>query len=292
MEEIGATFFALALAFAAAPAQSAEKLTDPQIAHIAYTAGVIDIKAAQLALKMSKNADVIAFANNMVSDHHGRERPGTRASEEARTSRPRTTISARVSSSRRTRNRQSWRRSAAPPSTRPTPPTSSPTTEGQWRAREDADPGDEQCRAQGAAVDRPEDLPGPPGARRDARQDAEIGRRIHDPTIRCSRPSCLPCSSGRAGGGRGDRGYDRRPSLLSGSRSPPRLATPSNGPNKDFVGHTATAATRATCRCPHPPPMASGSSASSRRRAALRLLLPLPSDDEGQHSGTRAARAE
>ena len=66
---IGATFLAVALGFAALPAQSAPALTDPQIAHIAYTAGVLDIKAAQLALKISKNADVIAFANNMVGDH-------------------------------------------------------------------------------------------------------------------------------------------------------------------------------------------------------------------------------
>ena len=50
------------LAFAAGP-------TDPQIAHIAYTAGVIDIEAAKLALQKSKNAEVIAFANDMVRDH-------------------------------------------------------------------------------------------------------------------------------------------------------------------------------------------------------------------------------
>jgi putative membrane protein len=43
--------------------------SDPQIAHIAYTAGVIDIEAAKLALEKSKNADVIAFANDMVRDH-------------------------------------------------------------------------------------------------------------------------------------------------------------------------------------------------------------------------------
>jgi putative membrane protein len=43
--------------------------TDPQIAHIAYTAGVIDIETAKLALEKSKNADVIAFANDMVRDH-------------------------------------------------------------------------------------------------------------------------------------------------------------------------------------------------------------------------------
>jgi len=69
LARVGAAFLALALAVSAAPAQSAEKLTDPQIAHVAYTAGDVDIKAAQLALKVSKNADVIAFANNMVSDH-------------------------------------------------------------------------------------------------------------------------------------------------------------------------------------------------------------------------------
>jgi putative membrane protein len=34
------------------------KLTDPQIAHIAYSAGQIDIQAAQLALKKSKNKEV------------------------------------------------------------------------------------------------------------------------------------------------------------------------------------------------------------------------------------------
>jgi putative membrane protein len=67
--KIGAALVALALTFAAASAQSAEKLTDPQIAHIAYTAGDLDVKAAQLALKISKNAEVIAFANNMASDH-------------------------------------------------------------------------------------------------------------------------------------------------------------------------------------------------------------------------------
>jgi len=59
---------ALALVTASAPAQAAS-LTDPQIAHIAYTAGVIDIEAAKLALKKSKNKEVIAFATNMVRDH-------------------------------------------------------------------------------------------------------------------------------------------------------------------------------------------------------------------------------
>lgn len=49
-------------------AQSA-KPTDPQIAHIAYTAGAIDIANAQLALKKSKNSEVRSFAEDMVRDH-------------------------------------------------------------------------------------------------------------------------------------------------------------------------------------------------------------------------------
>ena len=47
----------------------AAKLTDPQIAHIAYTAGEIDIKAAQQALKKSHNKEVRQFAKDMERDH-------------------------------------------------------------------------------------------------------------------------------------------------------------------------------------------------------------------------------
>lgn len=50
-------------------AQTAPKPTDPQIAHIAYTAGVIDIDAAKQALAKSKNKSVVAFAKDMVRDH-------------------------------------------------------------------------------------------------------------------------------------------------------------------------------------------------------------------------------
>ena len=52
----------------AALAQSA-KPSDPQIAHIAYTAGQLDIDAAKQALAKSKNKDVRAFAEHMVRDH-------------------------------------------------------------------------------------------------------------------------------------------------------------------------------------------------------------------------------
>lgn len=50
-------------------AQSAGRPTDPQIAHIAYTAGQIDVKAAEQALGKTQNKDVKAFAELMVRDH-------------------------------------------------------------------------------------------------------------------------------------------------------------------------------------------------------------------------------
>ena len=52
----------------AANAQSA-KINDAQIAHIAYTAGVIDVEAGKLALTKSKNKAVREFAESMVRDH-------------------------------------------------------------------------------------------------------------------------------------------------------------------------------------------------------------------------------
>jgi putative membrane protein len=64
---LAATFIAASLG-AGAMAEDA-KPTDPQIAHIAYTAGQIDVTAAEQALKKSKNADVIAFAKVMERDH-------------------------------------------------------------------------------------------------------------------------------------------------------------------------------------------------------------------------------
>jgi putative membrane protein len=57
------------LAGAGAANAQAAKINDAQIAHIAYTAGVIDVEAGELALKKSKNKAVREFAENMVRDH-------------------------------------------------------------------------------------------------------------------------------------------------------------------------------------------------------------------------------
>jgi putative membrane protein len=63
-----AAIAAVSLLSGAALAEGA-KPTDPQIAHIAYTAGVIDVAAAKQALAKTSNKDVKEFAENMVRDH-------------------------------------------------------------------------------------------------------------------------------------------------------------------------------------------------------------------------------
>ena len=65
---LSAAIAAVSLLSSGALAQGA-KPTDPQIAHIAYTAGVIDIAAAKQALAKTSSKDIKAFAEDMVRDH-------------------------------------------------------------------------------------------------------------------------------------------------------------------------------------------------------------------------------
>jgi putative membrane protein len=67
--KLGAAAVALVLTAGVAVAQQAAKPNDAQIAHIAYTAGQIDIAAAQQALKKTKNKQIRTFAQDMVRDH-------------------------------------------------------------------------------------------------------------------------------------------------------------------------------------------------------------------------------
>ena len=48
-------------------ADTPAKPTDPQIAHIAYTAGLIDVEAGKLASKNLRK--MCAFAQRMIGDH-------------------------------------------------------------------------------------------------------------------------------------------------------------------------------------------------------------------------------
>jgi putative membrane protein len=64
-----AAIAAICLLNVAAVAQNTAKPTDPQIAHIAYTAGQIDITAAKQAIAKSKNKAILSFAQDMLRDH-------------------------------------------------------------------------------------------------------------------------------------------------------------------------------------------------------------------------------
>ena len=57
----------------AAPANPEAGPSDAEIAHIAYTAGRIDIAAAKQALAKSRNAEVRGFAQIMLRDHQAVE---------------------------------------------------------------------------------------------------------------------------------------------------------------------------------------------------------------------------
>ena len=63
-----ATLFGIAAIVIAAPASAAAP-SDPQIAHVAYTAGNIDMAATKQALARSHNKTIRSFAQEMVRDH-------------------------------------------------------------------------------------------------------------------------------------------------------------------------------------------------------------------------------
>jgi putative membrane protein len=69
MKSTIALFAAAAALGLSAPALAADAPTDPQIAHIAYTAGSIDVAAAKQALAKTHNKAVRSFAQEMVRDH-------------------------------------------------------------------------------------------------------------------------------------------------------------------------------------------------------------------------------
>jgi putative membrane protein len=68
-KKIGAMGAAMLLLVAAPTLAHDTALNDAQIAHVAYTAGQIDVDAARQALDRSRNAEVRAFAQTMVRDH-------------------------------------------------------------------------------------------------------------------------------------------------------------------------------------------------------------------------------
>jgi len=71
MTRTTAVLLTLAATFSvtAAQAQSPAELNDLEIAHVAYIADNIDIRYAHLALAISENPKIRAFAKTMIRDH-------------------------------------------------------------------------------------------------------------------------------------------------------------------------------------------------------------------------------
>ena len=82
LTKLSAALAAICMLSAPALAQESAKPTEPQIAHIAYTADEIDIKAAKQALSKSRNKEVRACAAD-GSRPYGREQTGPRSGEKA-----------------------------------------------------------------------------------------------------------------------------------------------------------------------------------------------------------------
>ena len=66
---LAAAAVSTALIAASAQAKTPAELNDLEIAHVAYTADLIDIRYAHLALAISKNPAIHEFANTMIRDH-------------------------------------------------------------------------------------------------------------------------------------------------------------------------------------------------------------------------------
>jgi putative membrane protein len=69
LKKFGTVGAAMLLATSAPALSHDTALNDAQIAHVAYTAGQIDVTAGRQALERSHNAEVRAFAETMVRDH-------------------------------------------------------------------------------------------------------------------------------------------------------------------------------------------------------------------------------
>jgi putative membrane protein len=69
IKTIGAIGTAILLSVSGGALAQDSSINDAQIAHVAYTAGQIDVDAGRQALDRSSSADVRAFAETMVRDH-------------------------------------------------------------------------------------------------------------------------------------------------------------------------------------------------------------------------------
>ena len=83
MKLVKSAVTAAIVALSALPVAGHAGMNDLEIAHTAYTAGQLDIRYAHLALAVSENDSVRAFANTMIPRPHRGERCSNRVDSRA-----------------------------------------------------------------------------------------------------------------------------------------------------------------------------------------------------------------
>ena len=177
--------FVLALFVRCSRGACRRRSNDAQIAHIAYTAGQIDIAAAKLALEKSKNAEVRAFAQNMVDDHTAVNQKALALLKKLNVTPEDNATSqglAKQAEAKRAELKAPQRRSLRQGLCRQRGRLS---PDGQRRAARYAHSRRAECRAEGAAANRAQDLRRSSAACRTSRHDAEVRAR---PCGRCDLP--------------------------------------------------------------------------------------------------------
>ena len=76
-------FAAISIVATASVARAQAGMNDLEIAHAAYTADLIDIEYAKIALSKTKSAEVKTFAELMIRRSYRRERRRRQAAQEA-----------------------------------------------------------------------------------------------------------------------------------------------------------------------------------------------------------------
>ena len=160
-------------------ADAASGPSDAEIAHIAYTAGAIDVAAGKQALAKSTNAAVRSFAAMMVRDHDAVNGQALALVKKLNvTPAPNGTSTALSSAAEATLKRLGTLDGAA--FDRAYVDNEIAFPDRQRRARDPADPGGGQCRTQGVAGDRLVTVPRAPGARGAGSGDSQISRCARD----------------------------------------------------------------------------------------------------------------
>ena len=236
---LSAAIAAVSLVSGAALAQAA-KPTDPQIAHIAYTAGVIDIATAKQAESKASNKEVKAFAQDMVRDHEAVNKQALDLVKKLKVTPEDNDTSRKLSKDAADKRAELGKLSGA-------------AYDKAYVANEVAyhkavngaleiDPHSEreQRGTEEPAADRPENLPGPPATCRAAREQLEIGSRTMRPRWTLATGAALTLAASVSAHAATVQ-ITMENLVISPAEASAKIGDTIEWINKDVLAHTATA---------------------------------------------------